>query len=98
MKILIRLILLMVPVIIVAQAPESHQKSFYQDEDGKLFWNRYLPFYLNISSSPDEKGTDLFMLHEGTKVSLIGKEGDWMEIRLSDGNEGWAELRHIEII
>lgn len=39
-----------------AQDPESHEKTYYQAPDGKLFWNKYLPFYLSISTSPNDKG------------------------------------------
>lgn len=42
-----------------------------------------------VKSSPDEKGTDLFILHEGTKVRLTDAVGDWNEIRLANGNVGW---------
>ena len=41
-------------------------------------------------SSPDESGTDLFVLHEGTKVRVEDEVGGWYEIRLSDGNKGWV--------
>ena len=40
-------------------------------------------------SSPDASGTDLFVLHEGTKVAIEDEVGEWYEIRLSDGNKGW---------
>ncbi len=49
-------------------------------------------------SSPDDSGTDLFVLHEGTKVSIEDKVGDWFEIRLSDGNKGWVSAKSLEII
>jgi tetratricopeptide (TPR) repeat protein len=49
-------------------------------------------------SSPDESGNDLFVLHEGTKVSTIEKVGDWFEIRLSDGNKGWIPAGSLQII
>ena len=49
-------------------------------------------------SSPDDSGTDLFVLHEGTKVSVEDEVGDWYEIRLSDGNKGWVHSNTIEII
>jgi tetratricopeptide (TPR) repeat protein len=45
---------------------------------------------VNGKSSPDQSGTDLFLLHEGTKVTLGDKVGEWFEIRLSDGNKGWV--------
>ncbi len=49
-------------------------------------------------SSPDNSGTDLFLLHEGTKVYIEDEVGDWMEIRLSDGNKGWVPENSINII
>jgi tetratricopeptide (TPR) repeat protein len=45
-----------------------------------------------IKSSPDESGTELFQLHEGTKVEIIDQLGDWKEIKLSDGNVGWLKM------
>jgi|ERR1035437_47668 Bacterial SH3 domain./Tetratricopeptide repeat. len=49
-------------------------------------------------SSPDKSGNDLFVLHEGTKVTVEDKVGEWLEIRLSDGNMGWVPLNSIIII
>lgn len=44
---------------------------------------------VNGKSSPDNSGKDLFVLHEGTKVTIEDQVGEWFEIRLSDGNKGW---------
>lgn len=49
-------------------------------------------------SSPDNSGTDLFILHEGTKVSIGDEVGGWYEIRLSDGNKGWVPVTSVNII
>lgn len=49
-------------------------------------------------SSPDNSGTDLFVIHEGTKVTVTGELGDWYEIRLSDGNKGWVPSGTLDII
>jgi tetratricopeptide (TPR) repeat protein len=47
---------------------------------------------LTIKSSPDEEsGTDLFLLHEGTKVTVADELGEWREVVLSDGNRGWLK-------
>ena len=47
---------------------------------------------VTIKSSPDEdSGTDLFLLHEGTKVRVEDELGDWREVVLSDGNRGWLK-------
>jgi tetratricopeptide (TPR) repeat protein len=56
-----------------------------------------------IKSTPDSSGTDLFILHEGTKVNLTGRQlGDgttkWKEIETADGNVGWIPNKEIEVI
>lgn len=51
-----------------------------------------------IKGSPDKSGTDLFQLHEGTKVMVLSSLGDWYEIKLPNGNIGWVEIIHIEKI
>jgi tetratricopeptide (TPR) repeat protein len=53
---------------------------------------------VNGKSSPDASGTDLFVLHEGTKVSIEDKVGEWYEVKLSDGNKGWIPLSSLTII
>ena len=47
---------------------------------------------VNGKSSPDNSGNDLFVIHEGTKVSVGDKVGEWYEIKLSDGNKGWVPV------
>ena len=51
-----------------------------------------------LKSSPDNSGTDLFILHEGTKVEVKNKLGEWNEIETADGNVGWIKSNEIEII
>ena len=52
-----------------------------------------------VKSTPAQNGTDLFILHEGTKVVITdGSMKDWREIRLADGKKGWLESKKIELI
>lgn len=53
---------------------------------------------VTVKSSPDASGTDLFILHEGTKVSVKSTLKEWNEIELEDGNTGWMPRKDIEII
>jgi tetratricopeptide (TPR) repeat protein len=53
---------------------------------------------LTVKSSPDEKSTDLFVLHEGTKVVIQDKIGTWFEIRLANGSVGWVPAEVLEKI
>ena len=52
---------------------------------------------VNAKSSPDRSGTDLFTVHEGTKVVITETIGDWCCIHV--GNYiGWMPLAHLERI
>jgi len=54
---------------------------------------------VTVKSTPDKKGTDLFILHEGTKVTITDASmKEWKGIRLADGKEGWIEAKLIELI
>lgn len=53
---------------------------------------------VTIKSTPDVSGTDLFILHEGTKVEILEYVGSWAEIMTEDGSKGWIDVNAIEII
>jgi tetratricopeptide (TPR) repeat protein len=53
----------------------------------------------SVKSSPSgEASTDLFVLHEGTKVRLIDQVGSWSNIELADGRQGWMRTGDLETI
>lgn len=49
----------------------------------------------SVKSSPGDAGKSLFVLHEGTVVSLLDELGSWTQIELSDGRQGWVETSEI---
>ncbi|MFM2207668.1 MAG: hypothetical protein RL213_1643 [Bacteroidota bacterium] len=51
-----------------------------------------------VKSSPDEKGNDLFILHEGTKVEVLDELNDWKKIRIANGTVGWIKSGDIEMV
>ena len=52
-----------------------------------------------VKSTPSKNGTDLFILHEGTRVTITdGSMKGWKEIRVADGKQGWIEVKQLEII
>lgn len=53
---------------------------------------------VTVKSSPDEGGTDLFLLHEGSKVQLNDSIGNWVEVALSNGSKGWISKEAIRVI
>jgi SH3-like domain-containing protein len=53
----------------------------------------------SVKSSPSsEASKDLFVLHEGTKVKLLDEVGDWKNIQLADGRQGWVRKEELEVI
>lgn len=52
---------------------------------------------VNAKSSPDRSGTDLFVMHEGTKVVIKETVGEWVNVQVGD-NIGWIRSYTIEKI
>ena len=53
---------------------------------------------VRIMNEPTANGTSKFSLHEGTKIRVVEKNGDWVLIKLDNGNEGWLRLSEVGII
>lgn len=53
---------------------------------------------VTVKSSPSENSTDLFVIHEGTKVSITDRLNEWSEIRIANGSVGWIMSNDFEPI
>lgn len=53
---------------------------------------------VTAKGSPNEEGTKLFVIHEGTKVEITENNGEWIEIKLTNGNVGWLKNSDLIII
>lgn len=53
---------------------------------------------LIVKSEPTLSGSSIFKLHEGTKVEIIDRDGDWVRIQLEDGKDGWIPIETIEML
>ncbi len=53
---------------------------------------------VTVKGSPDATSTDLFVLHEGSKVFIGDQVGEWCKVKRSDGKEGWMLLEAIRKI
>ena len=54
---------------------------------------------VSVKSSPSaEASKDLFILHEGTKVTVLDQVGTWNNISLADGRQGWLPAADMERI
>jgi len=53
---------------------------------------------ITIKSSPTKNSVDLFVIHEGTKVTILDKVGNWRKIKIENGSIGWMENQYLQII
>ena len=71
------------------------QKREFAHRRGAIIMQGAVP----VKSTPAKDGTDLFILHEGTKVNITDDSmREWKEIRVPDGKQGWVEATQIEVI
>lgn len=49
-------------------------------------------------SSPEPGATEVFTIHEGTKVRIDDQTGEWIEVVLPDGKAGWVPGETVERI
>lgn len=51
-----------------------------------------------VNSAPTSNSTDLFSLHAGTKIKIIDKIEDWINIKLINGNTGWIKQNNCRVL
>jgi tetratricopeptide (TPR) repeat protein len=86
--------ILLFAAVIFANIFAYNQKEELVNRNGAIVFSPTV----TVKSSPDNSGTDLFVLHEGTKVFIRNTVGDWNEIALEDGNVGWINKKDITVI
>lgn len=75
-----------------------------------MAWQRYLithPVHdeaivllpnVYVKASPDDTSTDLFILHEGIKVTVEQEEEGWVRIAVEGDKVGWVQAQAVGII
>ncbi len=54
---------------------------------------------VNVKKTPAASGTDVFVIHEGTRVDITDRcMKQWRGVKLADGREGWLKTSQIEEI
>jgi len=54
---------------------------------------------VTVKSTPAESGSDLFVIHEGTRVEIRDSSmKEWFEIQIADGKIGWILKNSLELI
>lgn len=45
----------------------------------------------SVRNEPNLRGNELFLLHEGTKLQVLGTFQDWVQLELANGSTGWID-------
>lgn len=81
--------------VILSNVCAYQQEHSQQDRRGAIVMSSAV----TVKSTPSASGTDLFVIHEGTYVTIDDDSmKSWVEVHLSDGKEGWIERSSIERI
>lgn len=89
---IVALVSLVVLVVAISNGSAARRELLAEDEAVVL------ASASSVKASPERESKDLFVLHEGTKVEVLGSYGEWSEIRIADGNKGWILTSAVEII
>ena len=81
-------------ITIIALYAAGQKEHYLQNEHEAIVFTPTV----TVKSSPDAASTDLFVIHEGLKVTLLDKIGDWQEIRIANGSIGWLKDNDIRKI
>jgi len=86
------IILVLTNFVTMGLAYKKHNK-MYNNREAIVFSPSVI-----VKSSPGSSGTDLVLLHEGTKVMILDEVAEWSKIKLADGSIGWLPVVSIEVI
>ena len=79
-----------ITVIILLITQNSYHNNFTKKE--AIIFSKTI----TVNSAPTSSSTNLFTLHAGSKVEIIDTIGDWINIKIANGNSGWIAQNSIK--
>lgn len=86
--------ILFLVIFLVTFSFSYKRKQFMLNNNGAVIMSPTV----TVKGSPNDSGTNLFILHEGTTVNVTDSLGDWNEIKIRNGNQGWILKSDLERI
>ena len=78
--------------ILISVLAAIFEKTHYDNERPAIVFAEITP----VKGEPKASGSDVVMLHEGTKVFVLETLDDWKKVQLTDDTEGWIESSAIK--
>jgi tetratricopeptide (TPR) repeat protein len=79
-------------LILISVAAAIFEKSHYENERPAIIFSEVA----EVKGEPKSASSDVYTLHEGTKVFVHETLDNWRKIELTDGSEGWIESSAIK--
>ncbi|WP_042008624.1 tetratricopeptide repeat protein [Capnocytophaga canis] len=70
-----------------------HYKNYVNEKYAILFEKT-----IRVFAEPNAYSSEVFILHEGTKVEIIETLNEWIKIRLADGKIGWVKENVLRVL
>ena len=51
-----------------------------------------------VNSAPTSNSTNLFSLHSGSKIEILDTIGEWINIKITNGNSGWIKKSDCKVL
>ena len=85
-------ILLLTTVLLLLFSNFSYNNTITKKE-GIIFSSSVI-----VNSAPTANSTNLFSLHAGIKIEVADEIGDWINIKITNGNTGWIKKNHCKVL
>lgn len=53
---------------------------------------------VTVRNEPDERGEEIFYLHEGAKIRILNDFQQWYEFEIPGGNQGWLKKDAVKLL
>jgi tetratricopeptide (TPR) repeat protein len=74
----------------LAQSAENYR---YAQKSAIIFTDK-----VDVKSEPRGGSVNVFVLHSGTKVEILSQEGEWYEVEIASGAQGWIYQDELQLI
>ncbi len=82
-------------LVIIANISAYTQNEAFNNRNSAIVVAPAIP----VKSSPNNSSTDLFVIHEGSKVEILDSSmKQWREVKFEEGKQGWIPVSAIEVI
>ncbi|MCH2216094.1 MAG: tetratricopeptide repeat protein [Flavobacteriales bacterium] len=82
--------LLLVFAYTLAVSAENYR---YAEKSAIIFTDK-----VDVKSEPRGGSVNVFVLHAGTKVDILSREGEWYEVKIASGAQGWIYQDELKLV